>query len=445
LQLEEDSANAYLVRMDRRVFLILGVAGVARAASAQTMGPQSPSGVTAPPRGTSAPTPAGLLGATGEGYFIDWLNGFYAQALAAGVSRAVLTSAFSGISPDPRVVALDSQQPEFARPVSDYVHGAVSDQRVAAGREKMRTIPRLQTIEEVWGVPREILIAIWAMESGFGAHTGGMDVIRSLASLAALGRRRGWAEGELMACLKILGQGDAPRDMLRGSWAGAMGQTQMLPSTYLAYAADGDGNGRRDIWNSAPDALASAANLLSHDGWRRDEGWAREVILPPGFDYGLAEGPADVPFTWAGRGAARADGRPWRPTEAAAPCILLLPSGAQGPAFLALPNHFVIRKYNNSLAYALAVGLLADGFAGAPALRTPWPRETALSLNERLAAQTALTSLGYNPGNADGVIGSSTRQALRAWQKAQGLPADGYLSPEVLRRLRLAAQSPAPS
>ena len=248
-----------------------------------------------------------------------------------------------------------------------------------------------------------------------------------------------------MACLKILGQGDAPRDRLRGSWAGAMGQTQMLPSTYLAYAADGDGDGRRDIWDSAPDALASAANLLSHDGWRRDEGWAREVILPAGFDYGLAEGPADVPYTWAGRGARRADGRTWSATEAAAPCILLLPTGAQGPAFLALPNHFVIRKYNNSLAYALAVGLLADAFAGAPPLRTPWPRETTLSLNDRLAAQTALASLGYNPGNADGVIGLATRQALRAWQKAQGLPADGYLTPEVLRRLRIAALAPAPS
>jgi membrane-bound lytic murein transglycosylase B len=418
--------RAYLQAMYRRVFLALAAAGLATSAIAQETAPASP----------AEPKPADLLGATGEGYFIDWLNGFYAQAQAAGVSRAALDSALSGLSPDPRVLALDSRQPEFARPVSDYIRGAVSAQRIAAGREKMQSIPQLRTIEQVWGVPPEILIAIWAMESRFGAQTGDMDVIRSLATLAALGRRRPWAEGELMACLKILADGDAPRAMLRGSWAGAMGQTQMLPSTYLAYAADGDGDGGRDIWNSAPDALASAANLLGHDGWRREEGWAREVILPPGFDYGLAEGPADIPYTWAGRGAARADGLTWSAIEAAAPCILLLPTGAQGPAFLALPNHFVIRKYNNSLAYALAVGLLADAFAGAPPLRTPWPVEATLSLNDRLAAQTALASLGYNPGNADGVIGVSTRQALRAWQKAQGLPADGYLSPDVVRRLR---------
>ncbi|HLZ82846.1 MAG TPA: lytic murein transglycosylase [Caulobacteraceae bacterium] len=417
--------------MDRRVFLALAAAGIAGSAIAETPAAQKPvaeSGAT--------PRPADLLGATGEGYFIDWLNGFYAQALAAGVARPVLDGALSGLSPDPRVLALDSRQPEFARPVSAYVHGAVSDQRIAIGRQKMQAIPQLQTIEQVWGVPREILVAIWAMESGFGAQTGDMDVIRSLATLAALGRRRPWAEGELMACLKILGQGDAPRGMLRGSWAGAMGQTQMLPSTYLAYAADGDGDGRRDIWGSAPDALASAANLLSHDGWRREEGWAREVILPPGFDYGLAEGPAEVPFDWAGRGATRADGLAWSAREAAVPCVLLLPSGAQGPAFLALPNHFVIRKYNNSLAYALTVGLLADAFTGAGSLHTPWPVETSLSLNDRLAVQSALASLGYNPGNADGVIGLSTRQALRAWQKANGLPADGYLSPDMVRRLR---------
>jgi membrane-bound lytic murein transglycosylase B len=425
--------------MDRRVFLALAAASVAGASVAQVSTNATPA--AAPPR------PADLLGATGEGYFIDWLNGFYAQALAAGVSRGIMDGALSGLSPDPRVLALDSRQPEFARPVGDYIRGAVSEQRIAVGRGKMQSIPELQTIEQVWGVPREILIAIWAMESRFGVQTGDMDVIRSLATLAALGRRRPWAEGELMACLKILGQGDAPRAMLRGSWAGAMGQTQMLPSTYLAYAADGNGDGRRDIWNSAPDALASAANLLSHDGWRRDEGWAREVVLPGGFDYGLAEGPADVPYTWSGRGAARADGQAWSAADAAAPCILLLPAGAQGPAFLALPNHFVIRKYNNSLAYALSVGLLADAFAGAPPPRAPWPVETTLSLNDRLAAQTALASLGYNPGNADGVIGVSTRQALRAWQKAQGLPADGYLSPDVVRRLRAAAMgaaAPAP-
>jgi lytic murein transglycosylase len=295
----------------------------------------------------------------------------------------------------------------------------------------------------VWGVPAEILVAIWAMETKFGALTGDMDIIRSLATLAALGRRRAFAERELMACFTILGQGDAPRERLRGSWAGAMGQTQMLPSTYLASAVAADGEGRPDIWDSPADALASTAHLLARDGWRRDEGWAREVILPAGFDYGLAEGPAEVPQAWAGRGAMRADGAAWSAADAGAPCVLLLPAGARGPAFLALPNHFVIRRYNNSLGYALAVGLLADGFAGAPPLARPWPPETPLTLDDRLAAQSALASLGYNPGVADGVIGLATRQALRAWQRASGLPADGYLSPDMVQRLRLAARPAA--
>lgn len=411
--------------MHRRVFLALAMAGLTRPGIAQTPGP---------------PRPSGLLGVSGEGYFVDWLNGFYARALAAGVARPVLDSALSGLTPDPRVVALDSKQPEFARPVSAYVKSAVNDARISVGRGKRQEIAALETIEQVWGVPGEILIAIWAMETRFGAQMGDMDVIRCLATLAALGRRRAWAESELMAVFKILADGDASRERLRGSWAGAMGQTQMLPSTYLSYAADGDGDGRRDIWGSTADALASAANLLSHDGWRRTEGWAREVLLPPGFDYGLAEGPAEIPYWWAGRGALTADRQAWGEADTQAHCVLLLPAGTAGPAFLALPNHFVIRKYNNSLAYALAVGLLADGFSGRRRLVTPWPNEIPLSLDDRMAAQSALATLGYNPGAPDGVIGLATRQALRAWQKSQALPADGYLSTNMVTRLRAAAQ-----
>ncbi len=406
----------------------MAMAGLAQPGTAQTPG---------------TPRPSDLLGASGEGYFIDWLNGFYARALATGMARPVLDSALSGLSPDPRVVALDSRQPEFAHPVGEYIRGAVSHERILIGREKMRSVPELETIEQIWGAPPEILVAIWAMESRFGAQMGGMDIIRCLATLAALGRRRPWAEHELMSALTIIARGDATRERLRGSWAGAMGQTQMLPSTYLDAAADGDGDGRRDIWNSAADALASAASLLARDGWRRDEGWAREVILPAGFDYGLSEGPQEVPYWWAGKGALRADGLAWNEADRLAPCVLLLPAGAAGPAFLALPNHFVIRKYNNALAYALAVGLLADGFAGGSGLIRSWPPETDLTLDDRLAAQTALASLGYNPGQADGVIGLGTRQALRAWQKSQNLAADGYLSADMVRRLRVAVK-PAP-
>ncbi len=406
--------------MHRRLFLALASAGLARSASAQ------------------APAPADLLGASGEPYFIDWLNGFYPRALAAGVPRAVLDREFSGLMADPRVSALDARQPEFSRPVGDYVKGAVSEGRVAAGRAKRSSIGALAGIEQTYGVPREILIAIWAMESGLGAQQGDMDVIRSLATLAALGRRRAWAEGELLACLKILAAGDIPRARLKGSWAGAMGQTQLLPSVYLSTAVDRDGDGKRDIWGSAPDALASAANLLAKAGWRRGEGWAVEVLLPASFDRSLSEGPKEPFAFWAAKGVKRADGQAWRAADQAAPAMLLLPSGAAGPAFLALPNHFAIRAYNNSIAYALSVGLLADRFAGGAGVITPWPHETPLSLTQRLDAQTALAKLGYNPGTVDGVVGFSTRQALRAWQKSKGLMADGYLSPDMVQRLRAA-------
>jgi membrane-bound lytic murein transglycosylase B len=383
--------------MDRRMFLALALAGSAPSTLALAQ---------------SAPMPADLLGATGEAYFIDWLNGFYQRALAAGVPRALLDHELSGLSADPRITALDAQQPEFARPISAYIEGTVSQKRIELGRDKRVSVAQFATIERTYGVPRDILIAVWAMESNFGALQGDFDILRCLATLAAAGRRRAWAEGELLACLKIIGDGDAPRWKLRGSWAGAMGQTQFLPSTYLATAVDGDGDGRRDIWGSAPDALASAANLLAKGGWRRDEGWAYEVVLSP------------------------ADDTAWSAADAASPAMLLLPAGADGPAFLALPNHFAIRTYNNSIAYALAVGLLADRFAGGGPLRTPWPQETPLSLTDRLDTQSALIRLGFNPGPADGAIGLMTRQALRAWQKTQGLPADGYLSPAIVARLR---------
>jgi len=426
--------------MDRRFFLALAAAGLAVPAWAQTTrGPTqiSPTPISPTP---GAPTPSDLLGVSGEPYFIDWLNAFYARALAAGLDRTVLDRELSGLMPDPRVAEFDTRQPEFSRPVSDYVNGAISPERIATGKAK-RALPAFEAIERTYGVPRDILIGVWAMESGFGAIQGDMDVVRSLATLAALGRRRGWAEGELIAALRILAAGDVTRARLKGSWAGAMGQTQLLPSVYLSTAVDADGDGKRDIWGSAPDALASAANLLAKAGCRRGEGWTGEVILPAGFDYGLSEGPSEAFDWWAQKGVRRAGAQAWSAADAEASGVLLLPSGAQGPAFLALPNHFAIRAYNNSISYALSVGLLADRFAGEAGVVTPWPHETPLSLTDRLDAQSALIKLGYNPGLADGLVGAGTRQALRAWQKTQGLPADGYLSPQMVARLRMSAKA----
>ena len=419
---------ASLSHMHRRLFLTLAAA----------------SGVLASSSAVADVQPSDMLGAAGDSSFLDWLNGFYARELASGWSTTVLAAVLSGLAPDPRVLSSNAGQPEFATPVSVYVQNRVTPGAIAVGRRKRDGVTQLGAIQSTYGVPGEVLTSIWSMESGYGANQGDMDVVRCLATLAAEDpRRRAWAETELEACLKIVASNAAGRSALRGSWAGAMGQTQLIPSTFLSTAVSASGQGKPDIWNSSADALASAANLLMKAGWQRGESWAVEVTLPSRFDFGLSEGPKQPPVWWADQGARRADGRAWSAADSAAQGVLLLPSGAGGPAFLAFPNHFVIRTYNNSLAYALAVGLLADRIGGAGPLVTPWPKETPLSLEDRMEAQTALARLGYNPGPPDGQIGLGTRQALRAWQKERGLPADGYLSPAIVARLKTSQKSGA--
>jgi membrane-bound lytic murein transglycosylase B len=371
--------------------------------------------------------------------FDAWAAEFYGRAVKAGIPRLLLDRELNGLTPDPRVTSRDSRQPEFSQPISVYVNGALGAGAVAIGERKRAEVPNLAAIEQKYGVPREILLAIWSRESGFGAIQGDFDVIRSMASLAAQGRRRDWAEGELISALRIIASGEATRAQLKGSWAGAMGQTQFTPSSYLTTAVDGDGDGKRDIWGSSADALASAANLLAKGGWTPGQGWAREVTVPADFDWSLTEGPKEPPAWWADKGVVRADGLPWSEGDQAAPAQLLAPAGAKGPVFLLFPNHFVIRKYNNSVAYALAVGLLADRIAGAGPLKTPWPAETPLSLADRMTAQRALAALGFSAGTPDGVVGMGTRSALRAWQKARNLPADGYLSPDMVAKLKAEA------
>jgi lytic murein transglycosylase len=415
--------------MDRRAFLMLTLAGIAD--------PGSPVPNVAP---TTAAAPqsgaAQMLVSTVDTPFEAWMRDYMQRAVARGLPADVLRREFAGLTPDPDVVGFDGRQAEFSKPIGDYVRAAVSDARLATARKRLAGLPDLPKIVQTYGVPGEVLVAIWAMESGFGAIQGNKDVARSLASLASAGRRRSWAESQLDDVIRIIASGKAARDQLKGSWAGAMGQTQMEPSEYLHYAVDGDGDGRADIWGSAEDALASAAHLLAHDGWRRGEPWDREVLLRPGFDYGLAEGPSQTPIDWAAIGASRADGRDWGGGESLLPAQLVLPAGAEGPAFLTFPNHMVIRQYNNSIAYALSVGLFADRLEGEGPLVTPWPHETPMSLADRLDAQNALARLGFYTGTVDAMIGLNTRVALRAWQKARGLPADGHLTGDLLGRLR---------
>jgi lytic murein transglycosylase len=426
--------------MDRRVFLVLLLAGCADT-SANAPFTTSPVPAAPPPGPAPAPAPpvAPPPAAASAQSFDAWLAAFKPKAVAAGLTPQLLDRELDGLTPDPKVVSLDGRQPEFSKPVGDYIKGVISDDRVAVGRAKRQDLAFLPGIEQRYGVPRDILLAVWAMESAFGKIQGNFDVVRSMASLAADGRRRNWAEGELIAALKIIASGEDTRAQLRGSWAGAMGQTQFLPSNYLSTAVDWDGDGRRDIWGSDADSLASAANLLAKGGWRRGVGWAEEVILPAGFDYSLAEGPREVPSWWEAKGVKRADGLPWTAADAASPAGLILPAGAKGPAFLALPNHFAIRTYNNSTSYALGIGLLADQFGGGGPLVAAWPVEAPLSLADRMAAQIALGRLGFDPGPADGVVGAGTRKALRAWQQDRRLPADGYLSSDMVARLKAQA------
>jgi membrane-bound lytic murein transglycosylase B len=416
--------------MDRRSFLALVAAGMADPPLAPLTGGAAP---------TDGPT------GSGDVNFDSWAAGFYIRAVKAGLPRPLLDRELAGLTPDPKVAALDSRQPEFSKPVGDYIRGVVSDDRVAIGQRKHAELAYLPAIEQRFGVPRDILLAIWAMESSFGATIGDFDVLRSMATLAAQGRRRDFAEDQLLATLRIIDSGEFPRARLRGSWAGAMGQTQFIPTSFLSTAVDMDGDGRRDVWASSADALASAANLLAKGGWRPGEGWAREVTVPDRFDYGVTEGPGQTPDAWEKSGVRRADGLPWSPADLAAPGVLIAPSGAPGPLFLIFPNHFAIRKYNNSTAYALGVGLLADRFMGLGPLVRAWPYEVPLGLADRVAAQSALAALGFNPGEPDGVVGISTRGALRAWQKARGLIADGYLSMDMVNRLRAEATGAAPA
>ena len=422
--------------MDRRVFLVLLLAGCADP-STNLVPVVTP---TPPPPTPQSPTPVTPPTQSGDLTFDEWARDFYSRAVKAGLPASLLDRELAGLVPDPRVNSLDTRQPEFAKPFGDYIKGVVSEDRVAiAARRKLGIATTLAGIESRYGVPGDILMAIWAMETGFGAVMGDFDVVRSMATLAAQGRRRAFAEDQLMAALRIIGSGEFPRSQLRGSWAGAMGQTQFIPTSFLATAVDGDGDGRRDVWGSTADALASAANLLSKGGWQRGESWAREVTVPDGFDYSLTEGPRETPDWWAQMGVRRADGLPWSAADQAAKAMIIAPTGAQGPMFLLFPNHFVIRKYNNATTYALGVGLLADRFGGMGGVIKPWPYESPLAIGDRIVTQRALAQLGFDPGQPDGVVGVNTRNALRAWQKSRGITADGYLSLDMVRRLKTEA------
>lgn len=386
--------------------------------------------VDAPP--SAAPAEDAAL----QARFAEWLAGLRTAALAAGVTEATLQSALADVRYLPRVVELDRAQPEFTRPVWQYLDVAVSAQRVAQGRLKLNEVrAQADAASARHGVPPEVLVAIWGVESNYGSNYGNTPTIDALATLGFDGRREAWARGQLIAALKILQNGDIDRAQMVGSWAGAMGQTQFLPSVFLAHAQDADGDGRRDIWHSMADVLASTAHFLAQARWQPGQPWGTEVQLPPDFDLGRADGELRQPSAqWAAEGVRAMDG-----TElpAFADGALLLPAGARGPAFLVGPNFRAILRYNNASSYALAVSLLAQQIAGGPGVQAHWPRDLVpLGRAQVTALQAALNERGFPAGAADGVAGPATRAALRRYQRSVGLPADGFPTLELLQRLQ---------
>jgi membrane-bound lytic murein transglycosylase B len=366
--------------------------------------------------------------------FDEWRDSFRLEALQAGIPAELFDRAFAGVTPDPSIITADRSQPEFTRPVWQYLEGALSEQRVSRGKRLLyQHAATLDGIEAHYGVDRNTLVAIWGLESSFGQIMGDKPVIRSLATLAHEGRRPGFAKSQLLAALEILHRGDISIDQLRGSWAGAMGQTQFIPTTYNTHAVDFDGDGRRDIWKSSADALASAAHYLQASGWEAGQPWGFEVTLPAEFDYALADSSIRKSLAeWRRLGLADL---PVGKDDATA--SLLLPAGHRGPAFLVMDNFRAILRYNNSSSYAIAIGLLSERFDGAGKVRASWPQgEQPLSRSERLELQERLSSQGFNPGAADGIIGANTRNAIRSFQQQLGWPADGHPTQELLGRLR---------
>ena len=371
--------------------------------------------------------------------FKRWVGEFRGTAAGAGISGTTFDRAFRGVTaPDPEVLEKARYQPEFTAPVWDYFDNRVNEDSIAVGREMARKYKAtLDRIEARFGVDRHILLAIWSMESNYGEILKNdkvmRSVVRSLATLAYADKRRAkFARTQLLAALKILQRGDIDEGHLTGSWAGAMGHTQFIPTSFIAYGVDFDGNGKRDIWTSVPDALATAANLLAKNGWQTGQTWGYEVTLPAGRKF--PGGKASL-ANWAEMGVTRANGKGFPSPKMSAELKAL--DGRAGPAFLATRNFFVLKAYNNADKYALAVGLLADEIAGYGGLVNDWNRPfTKLTFVEKQELQKHLLTLGYYDGKLDGKIGDGSRQAIKAFQQRAGLATDGHPSKEVLTTLR---------
>jgi len=374
--------------------------------------------------------------------FQKWISEFYSVAAKSGISRNTYNSVLGGVQQiDPLVLERANYQPEFTSQIWDYLDARVTKFTVAEGQRLRQQYKRwFDVIEKRFGVDRDILLAIWSIETIYGDYltrpNSTHHIGQALATLAYKDRRRAkYARTQLIAALKIVQNGDIPAEGLRGSWAGAMGHTQFIPTSYQAWAVDIDGNGRRDVWNFPPDALASSANLLRKNGWVSGQTWGYEVTLPKGFNAKLADKDGYTVRDFEKLGVKRANGRAF--ANHGSKAVLKFPGGTKGPAFLMLRNFYVLKRYNNADKYALAVGHLADRIAGAGPIIQQWPRGyVPLDDDERFEAQKHLKRLGFYDGEVDGNIGSGSREAIREFQKRAGMKPDGNPSRKLLQRLR---------
>lgn len=369
--------------------------------------------------------------------FPNCIERMWPQAARQRISRATFDRLTAGLAPDLRIMDLLDSQPEFTKAIWDYLDILVNERRVERGREMLaKYSAQFGAAERAYGVDRHIIAAIWGAETDYGAIRGDRSVLRSTATLACVGRRQRYFRDEFVAALDILNRGDVRPDRLVGSWAGAFGPTQFMPTAFKRYAADGDQDGRRDVIDSMPDLIASTANKLKKTGWQDGETWGYEVVVPANLDFMLADRHQVMTIReWERHGIVRAGGQPFpRPGDRA---FLLVPAGVQGPGFLMLPNFRVIMRYNPSESYALAIGHLADRLRGGGTFVQDWPRyERVLTRAERLELQQLLERHGHDVGEPDGRLGAKTREALRDFQARIGRVPDGFASAGLLERLR---------
>jgi len=363
--------------------------------------------------------------------FDAWLADFRRDAASQGISPRAL-SALDNVRYIERVIELDRHQPEFVRPIWEYLDGAVSRTRISNGQNRLdehrQTAMQMQ---QRYGVPAEIIVSIWGIESDYGRNFGSFSALSSFATLAYDGRRSEFARTELLAALRIIDSGEIAADEMIGSWAGAMGHTQFIPSSFESFAKDGDGDGRRDIWGSIPDVMASTANYLAQAGWQANQPWGVEVTLPTNFDFTQTERRSSA--EWSAQGIRAINGN--LPSFASA--AIIVPAGAQGPAFMVGPNFNAILRYNNATSYALAVATLADAIMGRQGIQQSWPRDQVpLTRAQVRELQEALNARGYSVGVADGIMGPNTRNGLRAFQRDQGLVPDGFATQSLLQRIQ---------